>query len=140
MVLPSPDRRLTNSERARLAFEIAAAYVRVRWLLVRLDFKGSVAAARAAGAAPQPLDEASATVAGLRLGSIVDRALGVIPFDSRCLIRSLVLTRLLARRGIDSTFVLGVRNDPQFVAHAWLERFGTPLLPTGPEFHRLVEL
>ena len=140
MVVPSPDRRLTTRERLQLAAEIAGTYLRVRVLLVRRDFKGSVAAMRAGGSRSQPLDDDAATAAGVRLGRIVDRALGAIPFDSRCLIRSLVLTRMLSRRGIESTFVLGVRNNPEFIAHAWLERFGTPLLPTGPEFHRLAEL
>jgi hypothetical protein len=47
---------------------------------------------------------------------------------------------MLARRGIDSTFVLGVRANPSFGAHAWVERNGVALLPTTYAFTRLSEL
>jgi hypothetical protein len=60
--------------------------------------------------------------------------------DSRCLVRALVLTRMLARRGIESSFVLGVAAQPAFAAHAWLERAGVPLLSTSSRFHRLTVL
>jgi hypothetical protein len=57
------------------------------------------------------------------------------------LTRSLVLTRLLARRGIPSTLVIGVRSQPSFVAHAWVEYRGSALLPAERgTFQRLVEL
>ncbi len=77
---------------------------------------------------------------GLRLGAAVTRLLGVLPRDPRCLQKSLVLTELLARRGIPATLVIGVRPDP-FAAHAWVEHAGRPLLPpaTAP-FERLLEL
>jgi hypothetical protein len=56
-------------------------------------------------------------------------------------VRSLVLTRLLARRGIASTLVIGTRTTPEFLAHAWVELQGTPLLdPGGGAFARLAEL
>jgi hypothetical protein len=71
----------------------------------------------------------------------VVHTLSVLPTDSRCLMRSLVLTSLLARRGIDSTFVLGVRGEGDFAAHAWVEHATVPLLaPGGSEFKRLVEI
>jgi hypothetical protein len=55
--------------------------------------------------------------------------------------RSLVLTRLLARRGVPSTLIIGVSAAPEFAAHAWVEHAGRPLLPSfGPAFARLVEL
>ena len=78
--------------------------------------------------------------AGIRLGNAVQRTLRALPVDSRCLVTALVLTRMLARRGIDNTFVLGVRSQPRFGAHAWVERRGVPLLPTTPDYHRLSEL
>ena len=74
-----------------------------------------------------------------RLGRVVGRTLRVMPTDSRCLIRSLVLTRVLARRGIPSRLVIGVRTRSGFEAHAWVEHDGTPILPPG-EFTRLAEL
>jgi hypothetical protein len=79
--------------------------------------------------------------AGVRLGQAVGRTLRHLPFDSRCLMRSLVLTSLLARRSIDSSLVIAVQAEPGFRAHAWVERRGVPLLPpVGPPFRRIVEI
>jgi len=78
---------------------------------------------------------------GIRLGRAVGRTLGAVPADARCLVRSLVLVEMLARRGIDAAFVLGVRTDGDFEAHAWVEKGGVPLLPPFEgKYERLVEL
>ncbi|MGH7481739.1 MAG: lasso peptide biosynthesis B2 protein, partial [Longimicrobiales bacterium] len=74
-----------------------------------------------------------------RLGKVVGKTLGVLPTDSRCLIRSLVLVRLLTRRSIPSTLVIGVRKNSGFEAHAWVEHDGEPILPPG-EYTRLMEM
>lgn len=74
-----------------------------------------------------------------RLGGAVGKTLRLLPTDSRCLIRSLVLTRMLARRSIPNTLVIGVRKAPEFEAHAWVEHEGRPILPAG-EYTRLTEL
>jgi hypothetical protein len=51
-----------------------------------------------------------------------------------------VLTRLLASRGIRSSLVIGVRSEPEFEAHAWVECAGIALLPPGDDsYGRLVE-
>ena len=63
-----------------------------------------------------------------------------MPFDSRCLVRSLVLTSMLDRRGIRSRLVIGVSVEPSFSAHAWVECDGRPLLPPLDEANRLVDL
>lgn len=64
-----------------------------------------------------------------------------MPGDTRCLTRSLALSRLLARRGIESRLVIGTRTQPTFLAHAWVECEGVPVLDPGPDvFARLVEL
>jgi hypothetical protein len=77
----------------------------------------------------------------LRMASVVDRVCRPLPIDSRCLIQSLVLTSLLARRGVGTSLVIGVRGGEDFGAHAWVELAGRPLLPAGDgEFERLVEL
>jgi hypothetical protein len=75
----------------------------------------------------------------LRLGRAVVKTLRLLPTDSRCLIRSLVLSRILTRRSIPHTLVIGVRNSPEFMAHAWVEHEGYPVLPAG-EYTRLTEL
>jgi hypothetical protein len=69
------------------------------------------------------------------------RVLERLPSDSRCLTRSLVVTRVLARRGIGASLVIGVAPAPNFAAHAWVELDGVPLLPAlESTYSRLVEL
>jgi hypothetical protein len=76
-----------------------------------------------------------------QLGRAVTRVLGLLPGDTRCLVRSLVLTRLLARRGAQSKLVIGTRTGPDFLAHAWVECGGVPVLSAGDgSFARLAEL
>ena len=72
---------------------------------------------------------------------MVARLLAHVPGDTRCLARSLVLTRLLAKRGIETKLVIGARTTPEFLAHAWVEYDGHPVLNPGDDsFGRLVEL
>lgn len=140
-VFPADRVRLTHRERVRLASEIIAAYLAVRWRLIRSGLPETVAAARRAGPSRvSPVDAAASASAALRLGRGVERTLGALPFDSRCLIRSLVLVRILARRGLETSMVLGVSANPGFTAHAWVEYEGVPLLPTNPRFERLTEM
>jgi transglutaminase superfamily protein len=123
-----------------LAGEILIAYGRVRWWLWRVDFRRTVHALRESRGRRLPV-AGSPAYAGARLGGAVVRTLRLLPTDSRCLMRSLVLTALLTRRGIDSRLVLGVRRDEDFAAHAWVEHAGVPLLDPGdPGFKRLLEL
>ena len=77
----------------------------------------------------------------MRLGRAVTRTLPLLPTESRCLMRSLVLTSLLARRGLPSRVVIGVKSGGEFGAHAWVEHEGEPVLPTDrAEFGRLTEV
>jgi len=64
-----------------------------------------------------------------RLGRAVHRVLGHWPSQSRCLLESLVLTRMLSRRRVDSSLVIGVAPGETFQAHAWVESEGVALLP-----------
>jgi len=134
------ERGFTPREKLGLALEIVRAYARARWLLWSTDLQTAVAALRA-GAPDAVGNPAYTRRAGLRLGRTVARVLGPLPFDSRCLLRSLVLIGLLARRGIHSVLVIAVTSEPGFRAHAWVESDGVPLLePAGPPFARIVEL
>jgi hypothetical protein len=55
----------------------------------------------------------------------LDRATKAIPIPLGCLQRTLVLHRLLARRGVSSTPAIGVRRiGGRLEAHAWLEHRG----------------
>ena len=138
VVTPSVSERLGFIERIRVATEIVAAYCAARWWLLRLTFPEAVAAARdVTPRTPLQLSDLESRTIGIRLGNAVQKTLRVLPVDSRCLVTALVLTRMLARRGIDSSFVLGVRAKPRFAAHAWVERSGVALLPTAAEFQRL---
>ena len=134
--MPLPE-RVRPWHRARLLAEIVAAYVPLLRVLRSNDLDGMVATAR--GPRRQIAAPADPHEAAERLGWIVNRVLGVFPTDGRCLIQSLVLTRLLAARSIRSTLVIGVSVDGAFAAHAWVEHDGVAVLPAG-EFARLHEL
>ncbi len=133
---------LSIPSKLRLSGEVLVTYSRVRWWLWRYEFPDVVAKLRKLGP-PEvgaPTDAPSACVSGLRLGRAVARTVALLPTDSRCLMRSLVLTGLLARRGLSSSLVIGVRSEPDFAAHAWVEHAGEPLLDPGDaSFKRLVE-
>jgi hypothetical protein len=133
------DRSFSRHEKLGLGFEIVSAYARARWCLWRTDLPRTVATLREHRfAEDEPADRERA---GLRLGWVVGRTLRHLPFDSRCLMRSLVLTSLLARRGIASDLVIAVHPESGLEAHAWVESRGVPLLPPAdPPFRRMVEI
>lgn len=134
---------MTPEEKLRLVPEILVDYARVRWLLWRRTLPEVVATLRGDEAlADHPLAFGSEEhLRGLRLGRAVTRVLGLLPTDGRCLMRSLVLLSMLARRGQAVTLVLAARTEPDFLAHAWVERVGEPLLPPrGAHYKRLTEV
>jgi tetrahydromethanopterin S-methyltransferase subunit G len=118
--------------------EILVAYVAMWKVLGLSDVRQMAARAREVSAGERVVDSIEHQVAR-RLGKGVGRTLGVLPTDSRCLIRSLVLVHLLARRSIPSTLVIGVRKESGFEAHAWVEHDGEAVLPAG-HYTRLTEL
>ncbi len=131
---------LSVGGKLRLSAEILLTYPRVRWWLWRHQFPDVVARLRQLGPAEVRPSDDWAHVSGLRLGRATTRTLRLLPTDSRCLVRSLVLMRLLARRGLGSSLIIGVRTEPDFAAHAWVEHAGEPLLHPGDAgFKRLVE-
>lgn len=114
--------------RLRVGAEIVLAYGRVRVEMRRADIRDVLAALRASSAcAPLAADD---LVHAAELGRAVNRVLAFAPSRSRCLVQSLVLTRMLARRGVDSSLVIGVTSGGTFGAHAWVEADGCPLLPS----------
>jgi hypothetical protein len=121
---------LAQREKVALVAEILLAYARTRWWLRRRNLPGALLELRSA-ATRRPSAPADATRTGRRLGRAVVRTLSLLPTDSRCLTRSLVLTNLLARRGIESSLVLGVQPGETFAAHAWVEHDTAPLLDPG---------
>lgn len=126
--------------RGRLAAEIVAAYLRARRELRRAPITTVVKRLRAQGS-PLAVEDPDGLREARRLGRAVVKTLTFLPGDTRCLRRSLVLVQLLARRGIASQLVIGTRTDPDFLAHAWVEHDGEPVLPPGDgSFGRLVAL
>jgi Transglutaminase-like superfamily len=131
--------RVSAVSKLELSAEILVAYARARRVLRQRSLPAATAAMRRHSERHFCAAEDAHRI-GLRLGRAVTRVLGVLPRDPRCLTRSLVLTALLARRGILASLVIGVRPDP-FGAHAWVEHEGRPLLPPATEpFERLLEV
>jgi hypothetical protein len=124
--------------KARLALEIVGSYAHARWLMRRRSLPATVSLLRAdADAATNGTREAR------RLARAVVRTLAPLPVDSRCLMRSLVLLRVLARRGVSGALVIAVRpgERDELDAHAWVEVADEPLLaPAGPDHGRLLTL
>jgi hypothetical protein len=117
--------------RLRLIAEMLTIYPGMLKVVRSNDLTAMAKAARAPVrgriATPPDLEHATA----IRLGQIVGHVFGVLPMDARCLVRSLVLLRLLERRSIQATLQIGVRTTGDFGAHAWVEHDGAPVLPTG---------
>jgi hypothetical protein len=139
------DGRLPVWGKIRLATEVARTYRRASGVLRRHDLPTALQLLRAdSSGTSAPIADVRRTVSlpdGLRLGRAVSRTLVVLPADSRCLMRSVVLATMLASRGVAATLVIGVKPGEEFGAHAWVEFLGYPLLPTGDgQFTRLVEL
>jgi Transglutaminase-like superfamily len=132
-------RPLAPWTRLALALEVLAVYARAWLLLRRRDVRTALALLRRSRAAGSSQGHPLAGAA--RLGQIVSRVLKSTPAKSRCLMMSVVLSTMLARRGVEAPVVIGVRSGSPFGAHAWAELDGHALLPAGAsEFERLVTL
>lgn len=133
---------LSRLQKARLATEVVRSYARVRWLMRRTDLRSALRDLREAPGAQSPPAGDDRLQAGDRLGRAVDGTLPRLPVDASCLLKSLTLSRMLARRGIDSVLVIGVDAPGEdFGAHAWVEVDGRALLqPGGEKYPRLVDL
>jgi hypothetical protein len=130
-----------TARKVALAFEILGTYVRVRWLFWRKEQLPTVVAALRGTRLRMSRQGVEPHLAAVRLGRAVTRTLPLLPTESRCLMRSLVLTSLLARRGVPSRLVIGVKASGEFAAHAWVEYDGHPVLPTDrAEYGRLLDV
>jgi transglutaminase superfamily protein len=120
--------RLTPRQKLALIAEVVRHYVRARRLLARRDLPGVLASIRAA-----PREAPGGDLARLddiRLARVTMLVMRLLPGDTRCLMRSLVLLGLLACRDRPATLVIGVRTGEDFQAHSWLEIGGRAILPT----------
>jgi transglutaminase superfamily protein len=120
--------RLTPRQKLVLIAEVVSHYARARRLLSRRELPGVLASIRNA-----PREAPSGDLADLddvRLARAAILIMRLLPGDTRCLTRSLVLLGLLASRDRPARLVIGVRTGETFEAHSWLEVGGRPLLPT----------
>jgi hypothetical protein len=117
--------------RARLAAEILAAYVPLLRAVRTNDVRAMAARARAVGRRRTRMPPEREHETAVRLASMVEQTLAVLPTDNACLIRSLVTLRVLEHRSLGGSLVIGVVSDPEFAAHAWVEHEGTPVLEAG---------
>lgn len=133
--------RHSSAQKVGLLVEVLTSYLLTQWWLRRRGLPAAVALARGDRREHADAAELAAHAYALRLGGVVRRVLAPFPTDTRCLARSLVLLRLLARRGMRTSLVLGVASDPEFSAHAWVEHDSCPLLPAGGgRFQQLTQL
>lgn len=133
--------RLGLSARVRLVLQILLAYIELLPLVRRNDLRLMVSEARAAHVPAAPVsDDYDPVFLALRLASVVQKVLSPLPLDKRCLIKSLVVLRVLTNHNLESRLVVGVRTGPGGpLAHAWVTHAGVPVLP--PEgFTSLIEL
>ena len=108
----------------RLALRVWQTYLRVRRGLRRSDLPTAVARL----GATQRASERRYPPA--RLSRAVDRALALLPGDPTCLVRSLVLFRLLREQGDEAEVVIGLPERPtNQEAHAWVELDGHDVGP-----------
>ena len=135
---------LPLKSRVLLATEILLVYGRVRRLFRKATLPELLEHLRAPSnnrLIPLPLEDADHD--GKKLGDVVIRVLDPLPFDSRCLMRSLVLLRLLERRGKQSELVIAFQKSGEHAleAHAWIVLAGRPLLtPALNGYRHLVTL
>lgn len=129
--VPIRGRRPSTRERLRLAGEILSTYWRARSRMRSVNLADALAELREGAGSPSSRTHEEQRYAAFRLGRAVVLVLALLPTDRRCLVRSLTLSSLLARRGIPAQLVLGVRpqaSEP-FLAHAWVEHDGVAVTP-----------
>jgi hypothetical protein len=77
--------------------------------------------------ADHPIGAGTLTMKEMRdVRASVERAGRVLP-GSTCLTKSLALARLLRKKGAAANVRIGVKTDPSFAAHAWVECDGKPV-------------
>ena len=114
---------LPRHDKVRLALRVWGAYVRVRHGLRHTDLPSAVADLGAPRRSTRRYPTAN-------LSRAVDRALSPLPGDPTCLVRSLVLFRLLREQGDEAEVVIGLPERPTTQeAHAWVELGGRDVGP-----------
>lgn len=118
----------TLSVRDWLVLGYACLLMPVVWVSLRaFGLPRTLAWAVAPGPSEQTSD--SRVPAPASLGRLVNIAACYGPIRAACLVRSLVLIRILSGRGVTGTLQIGVRKgaSSQLDAHAWVEYEGIPV-------------
>ena|SRR5689334_5177132 len=111
--LPQPQRRIALES-------LAAAFLSILTLRA-LGFHRTRRLLCAPRNSARQADAAAVSTYSTLLDAVIRRAFP----RSKCLVRSLALTWLLRRNGIDGTLVIGVRKqESRLEAHAWVEHEG----------------
>jgi hypothetical protein len=121
----------------RLGAEIVWTAVRVRRLVRTNDLPAVVARCR------ENEHRSVATPARSELvcvGRTVRKIVGLLPGNSSPLVSSLVLIAVLARRGVDTSLVIGMRGGEQVAPTAWVEISEAPVPRVRHKFAQLVAL
>jgi len=116
--------------------QIVWTTIRVRRLVRRNDLRTALARCRPADRQATPAPSQDEIV---HVGRAVRQIVGRLPGDSRPLVSSLVLIAVLARRGVDASLVIGVREGDGD-ALAWVEVGDVPALSVKGKFAQLVAL
>lgn len=120
------DRRRGVATKLRLVLWVARDYWAVKRALSHHPLPEAVAFV---GAAPAG---ARTSLPPARLSHAVDRCLLVGPLRARCLVRAMVLHRMLRRQGFATSVVIGLPTAATSTdAHAWVEIDGRDVGP-GP--------
>jgi hypothetical protein len=108
--------RLARSTKVMLAGRVLLGYARVRWSLRDAELPAAVSQLG------QVRHLSRRRHSPERLSRAVDRTLRMMPHDPTCLVRSLVLFRLMREQGDKAVLVIGLPEEPTtHEAHAWVE-------------------
>lgn len=122
---------LDATDRA-LLLRLVPELVRIRISLLRRDYSGTRKALEtrlAAPLEPAALDE-DALWRAHRAGRIANGLARRVPFDARCLVRSLAVWTVLRDARMPVDLRIGVSRQDGFEAHAWVDLMGEPITDT----------
>jgi hypothetical protein len=119
---------MTFIDTGTLVLETAAGAVSIEIELMTRSLRDVLRKSeRNAGKSTAPAEEADVMCA--RAGRVVRRVYRAFPIWNTCLRRSLVLHRMLRKRGIAADFRIGIGKDGErLLGHAWVESDGNPIL------------
>lgn len=128
--LRTPQRRLALPAKVLLLARVWVTFATVHAELIRNPL------ARAVVHLSSPPKRAPNYHEPMRLSRAVSRGLRIGPWQPRCLIRSLVLYRLLRAQGDAAELVIGLPNRALTSdAHAWIELLGRDVGPPPGRWH-----